>query len=98
MKKFIFMVGAMLVLSAAATVAYKAYTRAQMSDFMKANLEALTQNEAAGSLSGTCYKTPGYTCMYICPCCNAKWYRNDPGPVKHISGQCSCGNMINAYY
>ena len=43
-KKF-FLAGAILVMSAAAVVGYKVYNQSQMSAFMKANIEALTQSE-----------------------------------------------------
>ena len=45
MKKYFFMAVAILVVSAAAIVGVKAYNHYSMPELMKANLEALTQND-----------------------------------------------------
>ena len=61
MKKYFFMAMATLVVSVAAVVGVKAYNYYSMPELMKANLEALSQNEVIGYIM--CYdkyNTPSF--------------------------------------
>lgn len=46
MKKKFFFAAVALVMSAATAVGYKAYDKGNMSEFMMANIEALSENES----------------------------------------------------
>ena len=96
-EKKLFLAGAILVMSAAAVVGYKVYNQSQMSAFMKANIEALTDAESSYRLVGTCYNIE-YACIYRCKC-NELWSRPDAlGPVKHIHGICpACHRVVDFY-
>lgn len=100
MKKIIFVAGAMLMVSVAAIVGYKAYDRTRITDFVKANLEALSQNESTSTLSGVCEYSIAYTCYYVCKKCNHKWenrvIRN--GRTIAVIGNCSCGEPATPPY
>ena len=56
MKKKFFFAAVALVMSAATAVGYKAYDKGNMSEFMMANIEALSTPEQAD-----CHYTNGYT-------------------------------------
>ena len=95
MKKKLFLAGTILVMSAAAAVGYKVYNQSQMSAFMKANIEALTDAESGSGLLGTCANEVANSCLYKCQSCGAKWAQFKPGSVKRIHGYCDCGARID---
>jgi len=53
MKKNFFLAGAILVMSAAATVGYKVYNQSRISAFMKENIETLTQSGGTAKCEST---------------------------------------------
>ena len=64
MKKKLFFAAVALVMSAATAVGYKAYDRGNISEFMMANIEALTQEESMTTWNcigntGDCYASCG---------------------------------------
>ena len=96
MKKIIFVAGAMLMVSVAAIVGYKAYDRTRMTDFMKANIEALTKNESIGNIKGRCDNSLHANCIYTCRECGSHWIgEGQSGVVISISGYCDCGTAAS---
>ena len=55
MKKKFFFAAVALVMSAATTVGYKAYDKSNMSEFMMANIEALSSPEDNSFICQNCY-------------------------------------------
>jgi hypothetical protein len=96
MKKKIFMACATLVVSAAAVVGVKAYNYYSMSPLMRANLEALSQDEIA--------KSPYYSIPMECLRCNngtitgCMW--DCEGRVNNTCkpGKCSNNSCTNVGY
>ena len=87
MKKKFFFAAVALVMSAATAVGYKAYDKGNMSEFMMANIEALTQEEDGPM--GKCYNEEA-TCLKVCPSCGGQWeIPTLLGPVKSIHGKCT---------
>ena len=70
MKKKFFFAAVALVMSAATAVGYKAYDKGNMSEFMMANIEALSENESTST--EYCYdeivSADGMFVVY-CPMC-----------------------------
>ncbi len=70
MKKKFYFAAVALVMSAATVVGYKAYDKGNMSEFMMANIEALSENESTSA--EYCYDeivaADGMTVVY-CPMC-----------------------------
>ena len=99
MKKKFFFAAVALVMSAATAVGYKAYDKGNMSEFMMANIEALTSGEFnETTIDATCKNIiPYYNCFYICDC-GMEWL--DPeygkaGKLTSISGSCTCGRSAH---
>ena len=87
MKKKFFFAAVALVMTAATAVGYKAYDKGNMSEFMMANIEALTQEEDGPM--GKCYNVED-NCLKVCPSCGGQWeIPTLLGPVKSIHGKCT---------
>lgn len=97
MKKKLFFAAVALVMTAATAVGYKAYDRGNMSEFMMANIEALTTDES-GKASILLYCAdviPYANCFYKCDC--GKYYDtgNKLGRLDIAIGNCSCGKSVH---
>lgn len=64
MKKKFFFAAVALVMSAATAVGYKAYDKGNMSEFMMANIEALTQDEIINTIVVECETPSTELCAY----------------------------------
>ena len=62
MKKKLLLAGAMLLLAVAAVTGFAAYERANMSDLMDANVEALARNESGKNNKALAQKANGEYC------------------------------------
>ena len=89
MKKKIFMACAALVVSAAAVLGVKAYNYYSMPALMRANLEALTDDEllknikVASTIRIECEKKVNSMCTVICPNCNSRWVTSYDTMLDH---------------
>ena len=71
MKKYFFMAMATLVVSVAAVVGVKAYNYYSMPELMRANLEALSQDDENPTPTGFCYiELPNGILQEFLPFCN----------------------------
>lgn len=68
MKKKFFFAAVALVMSAATAVGYMAYDKGNMSEFMMANIEALTQEEIINTIVVECETPSTELCAYQCVC------------------------------
>lgn len=96
MKKKFFFAAVVLVMSAATAVGYKAYDKGNMSEFMMANIEALTQNETSAGFLATCYESEIKECTYQCIFCGRLWGNNESphGILSSVTGTCVCGHSL----
>ena len=97
MKINFFMAIATLVVSVAAVVGVKAYNYYSMPELMRANLEALTQNDVGTCTIEAYCETiiPFANCYHLCDC-GKEWYDARYGKVGkliRIKGKCSCGRI-----
>lgn len=95
MKRIILLAGTILIVPSAVVIGHRAYNYSQMTDFMKANLEALTQDETKNGLVVTCANRTYNSCLYVCPSCHSGRFQYAPGPIKRIHGYCDCGARID---
>ena len=102
MKKKIFMVCAAFVVSAAAVVGVKAYNYYSLSPLMKANLEALSQDDENPQspvvLHCKIVEDPISVCIAPCPKCLYPHIDNKKGQeLLSASGNCKkCGRFFNS--
>lgn len=97
MKKKFFFAAVALVMSAATAVGYKAYDKGNMSEFMMANIEALTTDES-GKASILLYCTDAITynnCFYVCDCGKPYIPTSIRGKLDLLLGNCSCGKSAH---
>lgn len=95
MKKKLFFAAVALVMSAATAVGYKAYDRGNMSEFMMANIEALTQDEIINTIVVECETPSTELCAYQCVC-GILWGDKTYGTVLRAYGKCqACNTPVN---
>ena len=100
MKKYFFMAIATLVVSAAAVVGVKAYNYYSLSPLMKANLEALSQDDENPQLPVVLHckivEDPISVCIAPCPKCQYPHIDNKKGQeLLSASGNCErCGRYF----
>ena len=96
MKKKFFFAAVALVMSAATAVGYKAYDKGNMSEFMMANIEALTTDESGASILLHCADVIPYTnCFYVCDCGKSYIPASIRGKLDLLLGNCSCGKSAH---
>ena len=101
MKKYFFMAIATLVVSAAAVVGVKAYNYYSLSPLMKANLEALSQDDENPQFPVVLHckivEDPISVCIAPCPKCQYPHIDNKKGQeLLSASGNCErCGRFFN---
>lgn len=95
MKKKLFFAAVALVMSAATAAGYKAYDRGNMSEFMMANIEALTQDEIINTIVVECETPSTELCAYQCVC-GILWGNKTYGTVLSAYGKCqACNTPVN---
>ena len=100
MKKYFFMAMATLVVSAAAVVGVKAYNYYSMPELMRANLEALSQDDENPQspvvLHCKTVEDPISVCIAPCPKCQYPHIDNKKGQeLLSASGNCErCGRYF----
>ena len=95
MKKKFFFAAVALVMSAATAVGYKAYDKGNMSEFMMANIEALTQDEIINTIVVECETPSTELCAYQCVC-GILWGNSRYGTVLKAYGKCqACNTPVN---
>lgn len=98
MKKLMFSVAAVAIISAASYVALRSSnSEREFSDLELANIEALTEDETGkGDVILACNKnTSVYMCIVKCSICGDIWGSvSEKGYVVDIKGKCECGSHI----